>query len=88
MNPSTQRHLPAGAGNPPLPSSSGGEPFRLSIVGNHIDLVARLETPEQIDELMHKLKFAKLMITPVGPMATEYDDSEEGGEARRRDEER
>lgn len=61
---------------PPLPPG-GEEPIRMSILGNHIDLVARLETPEQIDELMRKLKFAKLMITPIGPMDTGQSDTDE-----------
>jgi hypothetical protein len=47
------------------PQLAAGEPYRMSFVGNCLDLVAHLETPDQIEELIHKLKFAKLMITPV-----------------------
>ncbi len=45
----------------------------MSITDKGIELVARLETPEQVDDLMRRLKIGKAMITPiVGAMDTEY----------------
>jgi hypothetical protein len=37
----------------------------MEISGKRIDLMARRETPEQVDELIERLKFGKLMITPL-----------------------
>jgi hypothetical protein len=44
------------------------------LVGRVIDLVAHLETPEQIDELIRKLQFGKLMITPAKDIKPPKDD--------------
>jgi hypothetical protein len=44
---------------------AAGEPYRMEIFGKRIDLVARLETPEQMDALIERLKVGKLMITPL-----------------------
>jgi hypothetical protein len=65
------------------------DPYRLTITkSGGIEVVGRLSTPEQVDELVRSLNALKFVITPVGPMATEYEDSEEGREAQRRDQER
>lgn len=67
--------------SPPAPMQLGAaptevkaEPFRLSVVGDHIEISARISTPEQVDELMRKLKFARMMIAPVDPLSTDDDD--------------
>ncbi len=58
----------------------------MSITNKGIELVARLETPEQVDDLMRRLKIGKAMIIPiVGAMDTDYTDDEEGREAEERD---
>lgn len=52
-----------------LPTVSPGqtfnnEPFRMEIIGNRVNLAASLEA-HQIDELIRRLQFAKMMISPA-----------------------
>lgn len=53
-----------------------GEPFKLEIFEKHIELVARLIAPEQVDELIRRLQFAKMMITPARAAGELQSDSE------------
>jgi hypothetical protein len=55
----------SGKPGPLSPELAPGEAFKMSIVGNRIDVVGRLETPEQIDELVRRLKIGRLIITPI-----------------------
>jgi hypothetical protein len=48
---------------------AAGEPFRMAIFDKHIELVARLETPEQVDEMIRRLTVGRLMIAPAAAQA-------------------
>jgi hypothetical protein len=43
----------------------GAEPIRMAMFGKHVDIVARLETPEQFDELIRRLRIGKALLTPL-----------------------
>ena len=37
----------------------------MAMFGKHVDIVARLETPEQFDELIRRLRIGKALLTPL-----------------------
>jgi hypothetical protein len=56
--------LPAVSLGQQMAGTTAGEPYRMEIIGNRVNLLASLETAEQIEELIRRLQFAKMMITP------------------------